>query len=297
MLFNFLNDTLILTFSEDEEYHIGEIYDVRTGKLIVKCIPKGRGPGELIEAARFRRSIKTGYFEVVDINYNKFASFNLDSVLKFGLKYKPYLFELPLFVNDAVENKRKELICRNRWNMFHDEFDNGVFAFCKYDKLDTVCIDKKTPHGLPHRNSGEWNPSPSGGYVYATRFYGEIQLWNGILKKYKVLVGPNKNKPELYFDKKRGYVNTKDPRSYYTSMCVDPGHFYLGYFDMPIGGYDDFMAKNRMEIFKIDWNGNFVTRFELDKCVHGLYVDSKGEYLYGTRNDFESYPKLYRFKL
>ncbi len=297
LLFNFLNDTLILSFSREEKYHLGEIYDVRTGKLLVKCIPKGRGPGELLEVQEFRVSLDFGCFEVFDFNYNKFATFNIDSVLFLGLDYKPNLYEMPLYIGDVVSGLNKKLICKNSWNMFHDKFDNGVFAFCEYDKLKDINLKHTPPYGRPRRSSGEFLACPNGSYIYATRYYGEIQFWNKNFKKSKVLIGPNVNRPELYFNKKEGSVEIKDPKITYTSLCLSSNGFYVGYFDVSLRGYGDFMTKNRMEIFKIDWNGNFIKRFELDKCVQGLYVDSKGEYLYGTRNDMNSYPKLYRFKL
>ncbi len=298
MLFYFLNDTLVLTACEDEKYHLGEIYDIRTGALVTKCIPKGRGPGELLQVHTFKRSINKAYFEVSDINYHKYATFNIDSVLMFGLNYKPFLYELPVYIGEAVMNSKNELVCRNRWNMFHDDYDNKVFSFCKYMNLDSMNFDVKPPFGRPRFNYGKFFASPiNDEYVYATTFYGDIQFWDKDLKKTKVLTGPSEYRPEFYLYKPTGHISIKNKRTYFSDLCNNPTSMYLSFYDKLTEEFYDFIKQDYMEVFQIGWNGEFMKRFELDKFVHALYVDSKGEYLYGTKYDFESYPKLYRFKL
>ena len=47
--FLFLNDSLVLTKCNHEKHYLAEIYNFNTGKLINKCIPKGRGDSELLQ--------------------------------------------------------------------------------------------------------------------------------------------------------------------------------------------------------------------------------------------------------
>ncbi len=294
MTIHFLNDTLILSIARGEQFHHGEVYNLKTGKLVVKCIPKGRGPSEILSFSILKKRYDRGCFDIVDRNYDKFATFNVDSMLTFGIGYKPRLRKLIPCISDVTIDRDGGLICKNFMNTFNDYFVNDVFAFCKYQDQNSVVSSGKVKYGAPRSNDGLlFSSIQNNEYILAMSFFNEIQFWNSNLKKCKVLSGPGDYKPDWKFNKNRGRVYINNEKRTYVSATFTKDRMYIGYL---FKTWEE--KRTSSEIFVFDWSGGFIHRYEVDKYIKNIYIDENGEYLYGVyHNNRDYYPELYRFRL
>ncbi len=290
-MFLFLNDTLILSINPDEKNYLGEVYNPFTRKFITKCIPKGRGPGEILEVARCIVSDDKKRIEIVDLNYKKFASYSIDSVLKFGLKYKPKLFDMPSWADYVVVRRDGEVVIRNAYFTFMETIKNDLPPFVKHSNIDNVDESAKCICDPMNVNQGFLrNSYINNDMLFAPFDRPEIQFWNEEFQMFRVMKGPDECVRKYKIRKKDKCV-VGCGESFNRYLYTTKKYFYTSYVHGEKGDDSSFS-----ELFKFDYSGNCIARYQIIGVLFGLYIDTKGEYLYGCQ-DINDYPQIYRYKL
>ena len=137
--------------------------------------------------------------------------------------------------------------------------------------------------------------------VLAYHYEDKIEIFDKELKLIKKLNGPDGIKPA--YKVKEDYSIATEPgkyhRSYYSAFVGKDAIylFYVGFngvsYDEPIGF--------PVEVFKISWSGELLHRYQLDRFLGYMTIDSSEEYLYGTdfgyANSHNDNPLLVRYKL
>ena len=126
------------------------------------------------------------------------------------------------------------------------------------------------------------------------RHIDNFKIFNKKLDLKRNIEGPENLNPK-YELRTNNHVSFKEGfyQSYPGICTTDSGIFALF---SPIRRNQN---NKSVEIFKFDWDGNLVHRYKLDKYIHTISVNSKGNYLYGSHFDenLMGDPKLLRYKL
>ena len=127
-----------------------------------------------------------------------------------------------------------------------------------------------------------------------------IRIYNDSLKQIRELVGPDHFSPEYtrrQIDAPVAFVTFADECDYhaYTDYYITDKHIYLVY-----EGNKHFDMKNLspVEIFKLDFDGNLLCNYKLDRYVYSISINKKEDTLYcASRPSVMEPPVILKYKL
>lgn len=302
-LFYVIKDSLILVRNWQARPYYLAFYNMKNKELMFEFVKRGRGPNEWLSASVSYNSNFDNGFVLRDIHTNEAAIFNIDSLLMFKASYSPQRYKIPDFTKgDIVVIDSCDWLCFNLYHTGFMNFRNKVKS-CLYPI--NVCNNQDFDDEI--RENKYFTHNVAGGFIAVSPdksrilvFYEHlnmIEVFNNNIELIKRLRGPEAFKPELkIIDIETNFVGF-DKRTQTFGHC-----FYNQKFIYVIyKGIDGLEKKMPTEVFKLNWNGDFLHRYILsdgnDIELQNLFIDLKDEYLYGTVSDSKNYPQLVRFKL
>ena len=287
-----VKDSLVLLTNRDnvQEYKAG-IYSLASGKLIREFGHKGNGPKEFVSCSLDVRTNDSDIFYMEDVVQNKYWICSIDSLLENNdFQLKEFTYSRDVIRLCPIGNK---YIGYNFWYIKEDEYTNNVPKLQEYEMISG-------PKGRLGTGYDYFVANVTGGYVFtnpdnrdvwvADFYEGKIDIYNDSLRLVKSLVGPDKfnHQYKLIEDKGCKFVYFAKGTSYRGYLCYTytKNHVYLVYEGTNGTPYRMDNLKH-VEIFKLDWNGNLLCNYQLDKHAFAISVDVKEEYLYACC--FDSY--------
>ena len=308
--FVLLHDSIILVQNSYGMPFAIELYSLYSGRHIAKLAPIGRGPGEFLDCFYTGHSMDQRKIYFKDRQKSTFYIVDFCKTLEKGalvidrqFQYYPNYLSVDLVVLDD-----RYYTQYNMWYIDCKQYNNNV---PKLQKYEIEPIQKPAP--LPD--------DPMSGYKY----------WVGQANGARILLNPDKNELWL-FDQRSDRIEIYSEALELAKTLYGPDHFNIQYevktaVDIDIQGVVFAQEKNYqtyisyaynakhifviymgsdlfsetnppVEIFKLDWEGNLLCNYKLDRYISNISIDSQEEYLYGTaRQSYDDSPKFVRYKL
>ncbi len=297
--YTILRDTLLLVTNWDASSNFLDLYNMNTREKIVSLTYFGRGPNELLSCKVIHRDPNEDFFYAFDMVAKTVTKYNIDSVLTMGKHYNPNYIKLPHFTKDLAFESDSILA------VYNDSYTFGL-----YNKTPSPFVKLKLHNGqlqnYEEPSIKYFSTNISGGYLLTNRekivvayhYTDRIDFFNGE-ELCKSMIGPDKIIPELQFDTNNSnelaFKKGMYYRSYYPVAHTD-NYIYLSYIGL--NQPDALSIEKPIEVFKIDWEGNLIALFELDKFIYNISISKDERYIYGTAAEkFGDYPQLVRYKI
>ena len=293
-----VKDSLILLTNRDEvqEYKAG-IYSLASGKLIKEFGHKGNGPKEFIDCSLDVRTNDSDIFYMEDAIQNKYWICSIDSLLEDKeFQLKEFTYSRDVIRLCPMENK---YIGYNFWYIKEKQYANKVAKLQEYPMVSGPKGRLGTGHNyfVANVTGGYVFTNPANNDIWVADFYdAKIDIYNDSLNLTKSLIGPDKfeHQYNLVEEDEFKYIYFFKGKSYRGYLCytLTQEHVYLVYEGTNGTPYRTTNLKN-VEVFKLDWNGNLICNYQLDKHAFAISVDSKEQYLYACC--FDSYDSEIEF--
>ncbi|MCR8667554.1 TolB-like 6-bladed beta-propeller domain-containing protein [Aestuariibaculum sp. M13] len=301
--FNVVKDTIILSVDlKASNKCFIELFGIQSKKLLAKVAFKGRGPGEFLSCRVIYNNAEDAFI-VHDYISHKFAEYAIDSILQ-NNKYFPKQIKLPTEVESLSKIDDGKFIVYNDMYIDNNKITNNV------DEISLIDLSKDNTSSIVTGNEKFFPPNVNGAYVLVSpkkdkifvvdHHDDNINIYNNQLNLIKSLKGPDQFQIEYQIIDNRRLSFKKDEyyRSYYPSYYTKD-YIYLLYVGANrISSNIKKLDAKPVELFKLDWNGNLLHCYQLDKFLINISLDSNEQYLYGTvwHSDGKS-PDLVKYKL
>jgi len=300
MAFDIIYDTLILSRNRQGDPYYLELYNMKNNELVMRFAKRGRGPNEYLSAYYSNKTSIDSSFFLLDLTQNRASKFDIDSLLQFGENYQPYWFEIPYFAGiDVAMLDSSTALIFNKFYINNDEYSNNlnnpIFAFNIFEDTDFSEIGEDYEFFTFNVSDSYIAVSPNKETIWVLyQKDNRIDIFNKDLKRIKTLYGPEEFSPEYYLrDGLDGnHVSMKKRTRTFWRCFYTSDYIYVIY----IGEYDREQMRPR-DIYKFAWNGSLLHRYQLDRDLNTIYIDSNKEYIYGTAVKSGEYPELVRYKI
>jgi len=305
-VFYLLHDSLLVVQNQPNCIELLNIYSLNDTQRPIYSVLRGQGPNEMLSCICYVTSNTIPEFYLQDMDSKIYYTVNADSILKNNKITLQDRFEYakdlhPLSNICLLDNDR--YIGYSYWYVDDPAYDNGVPALSIYSKKDSYeRLDfNKMNYFVAPVSGAQIFVNPATGQIWEMQMHRDrIRIFDDSLKLCRQIDGPDHMNVH-YKSMKRdipmpfvGFDNEKELRSYSYFTLTDK-HIYVIY----IGSKDYDMRKlEPVEVFKFDFEGNFICDYKLDRHIYTISVDRKEEYLYGTsRSSVESEAVLVKYKL
>ncbi|MDR1745702.1 MAG: TolB-like 6-bladed beta-propeller domain-containing protein [Tannerella sp.] len=313
--FYVMYDTLVVVNNSYQcEYGL-ELYSLNSMKRLSEFAPKGQGPEDFLSTNVLIYSASDTSIIICDTRTYSYSIIDLPaSVAANRLKItKKFNYDINLFQSEDITiTDDGHYIGYNCWYLNSTQYNNGVPVFIRH----TMDYDRtKTEEGLDPRkykyivgsvNGGLpfFNPNTKQLWLMDKRM-DKIDIYNDSLQIVKTISGPdhydcnyieqlNQGLSIILFDKDKEYKS-------YSNYTISKSGIYIIYEGVN-GEVMDWTKPptfpETVEIFKFDFDGNFVKSYLLDRYVYAVSVDSNEEFMYCTaRTSVEDEAQLVRYKI
>lgn len=298
--FYLVKDSMVLIENADDSqtYKAG-IYQLKTGRLIREFARKGEGPEEFVSCQLDVRSNLSDSFYLDDFMQNRYWECNLDSLI-FGSRYLQDHF---IYSRDVIRlcPLNNIYIGYNFWFIDEACFDNGISSpLGKYEKKTQPSGRQSTghPYFVANVTGGFVFCSPDKKQIWVADFYdSRIHIYNDSLQEIKCLHGPDNFKrtfnasPDKEYNHFVSFDRGTSFRGYVAYTTTDK-HVYLVYEGTNGTPYRVHDLKP-VEVFKLDWEGNLLLRYQLDRYIRTVSIDSQERHLYATSYSSHGDPTVF----
>jgi|GEM_PF-2840159 len=301
--FNVINDTIVLArYKKAYPYYFG-LYNLNSGSKFVEFAERGNGPGEFLGGKYLSNAYNIKQPEIIhiiDVITKKVSVFNLDSLLFWPKShvYLPVQFELPDGVFNFCKLDSSRYVCYNSYYL-----DDKVFS----NNNDMIFL--VNTHGKP-RQIREWKYftlNVSSGYILISkkenriivtdRNKDRIEIFDTLLNHIRTIRGPDIFEPKykLRFSNHISFEPGTVEGGFYPCCSTEDYiyHIYRGRYDF----IPNSTKRQPVEIFKLDWEGNLVENFILDRFIYTISITGDGKIFYGTSYNSFGDPILVRFNI
>jgi hypothetical protein len=296
--FHLINDSLIFVERRKANPYYIEIYHLYKNELISKIAKRGRGPHEFL-SVRFRNKYcHDNKFYLRDVIKCEFSFYSIDSIMA-GKKTPYKRIKAPRYTYDIDQLKNDKYICYNEYYLESNNIKNEV------KPLFILNTKNSNDFEIKENLVGKYyTANVSDAYVYSSpvnsniilinKRRDELKIYNNQLKLKTSIVGPDMIKPQYYVKDDDDHVSTKGDYYGYKIACYTKNAIYAIY--NPVEGSGSY--RKPLEVFKINWNGELLHRYKLDRYIYTIFVDKNEKYLYGSADPPpKHYPRLIRYKL
>ena len=297
--FEIISDSLIIAHNWTGNPYYMELYNINDKQPVMNFAKRGRGPNEYLSAYISYKTHLDDSFILFDIHTNRASLYSIDSLMLLGEKYTPERIKIPHFIgNDIAQLDSSTFLIFNKYFVNDKKYSNNIdkclFAFDKHEDIDYSVISDGFKYFTHNVTDGFIAVSPSHDKVWV--FYqkeNRIEVFNKLLEPVKTLIGPETFEPDYYIrEGTNNHISFKISTRTYWRSFYNNDHIYVIY----IGEYDKKQEQPR-NIFKFNWNGDLLHRYQLDRNLYTIYVDTQEEYIIGTEYIPGHYPKLIKYKL
>ncbi len=301
VLYYVLRDTLLFVNTMHGNPYYMEVYGLNSGKEIYKFARRGNGPNEFLGCYLRYSSNEDSLLYLFDIVTKKATSYNIDSLMKMKDKYVPRQIQLPDYLNNIGYYDKNELIGYNFYHFESPEFKNDAECLVKVRNIKNGRSGVQSKESRYFTANVSWCglfKSPVNNQIWVADYYKDkIDIYDDRLMKVKTLSGPDQINPQ-YTVRENNHVSFSNHKQYsgYYSGFYNKRSIYLLYQGVNgIPGNQDYHKP--VEVFKFSWNGDLVCRYQLDRWVNTITIDSKEKYIYGSAEGVDGMGQLVRFRM
>ena len=312
--FFLLQDTLLLVQNQPRMPFALELFSLHNLQSIAQLAPMGRGPGEFLTCTYMGCSVDQSKIYLQDRQTHSFYKVDLDRTIE----NKKIEVEQQFYYDPEIHPYTPSLVmldsCHytgyNMWYLDDTQFNNKVPALTKYhinppqiessDNLDDPFMGHS--YFVGPVNGARLVLTPDKEKIWLLDYRRDrIEIYNDSLVLLKTIHGPDHYKVQYVSqnaeDTSIQMIVFAEGKEYmaYTDYAYNHEHIYIVYV-----GTDSYQIDNlpSVEIFKLDWDGNMLCNYKLDRFLYSISVDSKEEYLYGTsRKSFYEDPQFIRYTI
>jgi hypothetical protein len=298
MLYNMVNDSLILVRNWNGKPYYLELHNIKSNTLLAKFIKRGNGPNEFLSCYVSFKS-NTNQLLVFDIHKRVGATYNIDSVLKHGDFYNPCQFNIPTYLGNDIEMLNpSNILIFNKYYLTNKQFSNNVSPIYSYsfnaDEQDFKAMYENTKYFTHNVTDAFIAVHPTDDLIWVIyQHENRIEIYNRKLELQKTLLGPKDFEPEYEIREDDGIEVSFKVRTRTFWYCFyNNNHIYILY----IGECSGF-PKEPVNLLKFTWDGTPTQRYELDRNLYTVYVDKEENYVYGTEVIQGDSPKFIKYKI
>lgn len=273
-----LKDSLLILYNVNTDYAF-QIFNINNSKYLGERVHIGKAPNEMIRPA-FIQNTDSGIW-ILDaekhIIYHYFAN-------EFLKKREPYPIKT---INQKIEADQLSIIggkffglriwesMKNRF-LFFDMNGDSIDAKGKYPPNNINLTDQETSYGYTGNYTTNFKDR-----IFLTHFFTDlIEIYDTDGTLIRRIQGPDNFLPHVKEYKTEdisfGY-SKKDARVAYSPPANAGEEVFVAYN----GGLYSEDTGHKKDIFVFDWDGKPIRKYELDKPVYGIIVDSKNKHIYG----------------
>lgn len=301
-----MNDSVLVVGNQDNCEYLLEIYSLNTLQPLARFVTKGSGPTEMSACAVNIHSNTNTEFYLQDINTQLYYTVNLDSILKNNrlqmlskFKYSSdVLSTVDLCLLDSIH-----YIGYNMWYLDSEKYGNQISSPLHIYKKneDSQMGVNNFDYFVASVNGAHFFKNPLTKEIWAVDMHSDIiRIYDDSLNHIRSLAGPDNFEPQ-YTQKQSNapinfvsFANDYDYRTYSDYFITDK-HIFLVYEG---NKHFDFQDLKPVEIFKLDFNGNLICNYKLDRYVYSISVDKSEKSLYcASRKTVMEPPVILRYEL
>ena len=298
----YLDTILVIVHNMPDPYWL-TIMNLKTMKVVANYFKKGNGPEEMLFNDTYLHNNRLLFIDRVAL---KFSILNLDSVMRLRQSYKPHFFYLSstgYATLDALTDT--SFLFYNSWYL-----ENAGEKINK-DTPELIITGADANYNYePQKEATVVNIVSGAGVlsdvnrqkVFIYHFYKpQITLLNSNLDTIKIICGPEPIEKYKYEDK--GDFGGLWPVLYneYYRKGISTDNFILvknnRLYNVPPKKLTEVRENHKPEIFKFDWEGNLIARYQVKTFYALSGFSEKTNTLYLTIRDEEGENCLYKAQL
>lgn len=271
--FDILYDTIIVVQNQPNCDYLLELYSLRSLKPITKIIRKGNGPYEMISCIPFIHSSTDPNFLLQDRNKNIYYVVNLDSMLNLNRLYYTKKINMNADIHpdfDIVSLDGSNYFGYNMWYLSNKEYTNSDQPIIK-NSLEDSHLKQQYVNFVASVNGAFLIPlKEKKQLMIADAHLDNIKIVNDSLEIIKEIVGPDFFSPSytaVQNDSPEKFITFENNKFFktYTNYTMTDEFIYLIYH-----GTTSFDPLNHtpVEVFKLDFDGNPICRYKLDRYIY-----------------------------
>jgi len=299
------NDDLLAVVSDLTKQPPLHYLNVSKDEYITGMGRNGKGPGEFVNAGSVYYDTETGQAVVVDAMQQRLTFIELNQPvdsLKRLHKSEPPIINLefnglPLDLL-KLQGDRYAAIGLMRVNnsqkfAFIDKAGKQIQSIGNIPNYKKVNLPPVKQH-VAWRAYGTKNRE---GTRFAAAYYHMdlIEIYNGDGQRVEAVRGPRFSPLMVTTQNGNPQLSKEHTRSGYIAVTARNGYIYGLYSGRKLNHPQRNMANN---LLVLDWEGNFLTSYKLDRDVFEIAISPSGKMLYAIVNDEDAAePGLYKYEL
>lgn len=286
--FTVMNDSILVVNNQPNCDYLVELYSLNTLQPLVQLVPKGNGPNEMNACNLSAHTNNSSLFYLQNNTTKTYYTVHLDSILKYRelrvlskFRYSSEILETAglCLMNDT------EYVGYHMWYVDDKIYGNGISSpLNRYKKNED---SKKGMNDYSYFvapvNGAQLFMNPATHQIWSIDMHrDQLCIYDDSLHLIATKEGPDLFVPK-YTRKETpapisfiGFVDDLNYRSY-TDYFITDNYIYLVY-----AGDKHFDLENMhpVEIFKMDFKGNLVCNYKVDRCIYSISIDKGENYLY-----------------
>lgn len=294
-----LRDSLVVLCNDFDSDYAMEIYSMNSLQPIGKYISKAEAGNGLSSGVPAIYTNTSDDFLVYEQMKNAYYKVNLGTLLEKGkLEYTSKFYASPMlrWGLTVCDWDSETYVGCNLYGCGNPDYDNQTpeFAFLKKtsDENGEIMDDEREYDYFVYAINGAClfkNPETS--QLWAADIHTDrIRIFDDSLKLVRTLTGPDNLQPEYEIKDSSApmkLVTHKDNKEWlsYQDYFISSKYIYLLYANNQDYRVEDSSTYTKSEVLKLDFKGNLVSCYQLDRSVSCISVDTKDSNLYGLWKD------------
>lgn len=303
--FHVLRDSVLVVSNQDNCEYMLELYSLNTHEPLARLARKGNGPEDMLSCSAIINSASSSKFGLQDWNATTYYTVDLDTLLQTErlspLSKFRYSSEILQTVGLCPLDE-EHYIGYNMWYLDDEAYTNVPEPLTIYE----INQDSGKDMGdfssfVASVNGASMFRNPQSGELWTLDLHRDlIQIYNDSLQVIRTIQGPDAFAPKyipVESPAPINFISFADDYEYrtYSDYFLTDKHLYLVYV-----GDEHFNPEEMgpVEIFKLDYEGNLLCRYLLDRYVYSISVDASDKYLYAaSRESVKELPVLLKYTL
>lgn len=303
--FRVMNDSLLIVDNQPVCDYLLEVYSLNSLTAVKRLINRGNGPGEMLSCSMSLHDNQNETFFLRDLSTNLCYVTDLSTLLQNNVFRPSSSFKLSSEISIGADIC---LMSDNRYvgcHMWYLEDPNFSVVDAPLMVLKRGEDNGKGINDYPFMvasvNGSLLFTHPDTNHIWSLDMHRDIiRIYNDSLCQIGSLSGPDNFRPSYTRKEIKAPVAfvTFEGEKFYTSYIdyyLTEKHIYLVY-----QGTEYFDPTNLLpvEIFKLDYSGNLLCNYKVDRYVYSISIDRSEKYLYcASRKSLEEPPTILKYTL
>lgn len=304
--FRIMHDSILVASNQPDCEYLLELYSLHTLQPLAQLIRKGNGPDEMLSCSMDAHSNTTPQFYLQDMRTNTWYTVNIDSICKHRSLQIQSKFQYSSEVLHTVglcPYDEERYIGYHMWYLDSKEFNNGIdspISFYKKNENSGKGINDFTYFVGP-ANGALLFQHPSTKDIWALDIHRDlIRIYNDSLREIRRIEGPDHFRPQYARKESNApiaFISFAGEHEYssYIDYYLTGQHLYLVYVG---SDHSEEGHLPPVEIFKLDFDGNLLCRYQADQYLYSISIDKDEKYLYAMgRASAQEEARLWKYEL